>query len=106
MSSVSGLKETPQNARLTPENLKREIPEVDCFSDMYEVLDGCDALVVCTEWGEFHFPEFEQIATRLKNRVIFDGRNIYSRRNMQDLGFTYYSVGRPPVNQSDPVKTG
>lgn len=87
------------------ENLKHEIPEVDCFGDMYEVLDGCDALVVCTEWGEFHFPEFEQIATRLKNRVIFDGRNIYSRRQMQDLGFTYHSVGRPPVNQSDPVKT-
>ena len=87
------------------ENLKAEMPEVECFDDMYETMKGCDALVVCTEWSEFRFPEFEQMAAKLKCKVIFDGRNIYSRLQMQDLGYTYYSVGRPPVNEPKHVKT-
>jgi UDPglucose 6-dehydrogenase len=85
------------------ENLKAEMPRVACFPDMYETLAGCDALVVCTEWSEFRFPEFDQMAAKLRSKVIFDGRNIYSRQMMQRLGFTYYSVGRPSVNQASNV---
>ena len=69
------------------------------FESMYETLEGCDALVVCTEWSEFRHPDFNEIAARLASKVIFDGRNIYKRRQMGELGFTYYSVGRPPVLQ-------
>ena len=60
---------------------------------------------MCTEWGEFQFPDMEQVAARLKHKVIFDGRNIYSRRRMGALGFTYYSVGRPPINEPSEVST-
>jgi len=63
----------------------------------YEALDGADALIICTEWNEFRSPDFEEMARRLKRPLIFDGRNLYDRQVMQSTGFTYYSVGRPPV---------
>ena len=77
--------------------LNGTMPQVKTLSKMYEALDGCDALVVCTEWSEFRHPDFQQIASRLKQKTIFDGRNIYRRKQMQEMGFTYYSVGRAPV---------
>jgi UDPglucose 6-dehydrogenase len=81
------------------ENVQQQLPAVTMCDDMYETLDGCDALVVCTEWSEFRNPDFGEIAARLRAPLVFDGRNIYRRRLMEDLGFTYYSVGRPPVTQ-------
>jgi UDPglucose 6-dehydrogenase len=79
-------------------NLKREQPSVETFDDMYRAVEGADALVICTEWGDFRQPDFPRIAQSLKERVVFDGRNIWRRQTMQDLNFSYYSVGRPPVN--------
>ena len=79
-------------------NLRKEMPEVATVANMYDVLDGADALVICTEWPEFRHPDFEEISRRLREPVIFDGRNIYRREHMLKHGFTYYSVGRPPVN--------
>jgi len=65
----------------------------------YEALHGADALVVCTEWNAFRQPNFTRIKDSLKEAVIFDGRNIYDISDMKTRGFTYYSVGRPPVGQ-------
>lgn len=79
-------------------NLNAVMPEVKTFDHMYDALTGCDALIVCTEWSEFRHPDFDQIAWRLKEKTIFDGRNIYRREQMNEAGFTYYAVGRPPVN--------
>jgi UDPglucose 6-dehydrogenase len=79
------------------ENLRSELPEAEVADDMYAALLGADALVVCTEWNEFRNPDFDRIAAALRERVLFDGRNIYSRSRMEELGFTYLSVGRPPV---------
>lgn len=79
------------------ENLNATLPDVKTVSRMYDALNGCDALIVCTEWSEFRHPDFEQIAARLKEKTIFDGRNLYKRSQMQELGFTYYSIGRQPV---------
>ncbi|MHC4348370.1 MAG: UDP-glucose dehydrogenase family protein [Planctomycetota bacterium] len=77
--------------------LNEQMPEVTTVGDMYEVLAGCDALVICTEWSEFRHPDFKRVAQVMKGNVIFDGRNIYRRETMQRLGFVYYSVGREPV---------
>jgi len=52
---------------------------------------------VVTEWPEFRTPDFDRLASLLKNKLIFDGRNMYELEQMRDLGFTYYSVGRMPV---------
>ncbi len=83
------------------DNLSRELPDAERVSDMYEAIEGADGLVVCTEWTDFRQPDFGTIAERLNQRVIFDGRNIYRRSEMKRLGFSYYAVGRPPVNQPD-----
>ena len=61
----------------------------------HEALNGADALVVVTEWNEFRFPDFERIRDELKSPVVFDGRNLYDPRTMSELGFEYFSIGRP-----------
>jgi UDPglucose 6-dehydrogenase len=61
-----------------------------------DAVRGADALAVMTEWMVFRSPDFEQIRKDLKEPVIFDGRNIYSPDFMEQLGFTYYSIGRLP----------
>jgi UDPglucose 6-dehydrogenase len=63
----------------------------------YSVLKNADALVLATEWNEFRNPDFSRVKSLLKKPVIFDGRNQYSLEEMRELGFTYYSIGRPPV---------
>ena len=59
-----------------------------------EVLDGADALVLMTEWHIFQSPDFDLIKSKLKQPVIFDGRNIYKQETMDEYGFTYYAIGR------------
>ena len=87
------------------ENLASEMPEVEQATSQYDCLDGCDALVIATEWNEFRTPDFNEITTRLNAPLIFDGRNLYRAVTMQELGFTYYSVGRPVVRATVDSKT-
>ena len=65
--------------------------------DEYDVLQGADFLVIATEWSVFRTPDFDRMVKRMKNKIIFDGRNLYDLKQMKDLGFTYYSIGREPV---------
>ena len=62
-----------------------------------DALTGADALVICTEWQVFRNPDFQEVARRLNQPVVFDGRNLYDLDRMQELGFTYTSIGRRPV---------
>ena len=59
-----------------------------------QALENSDALVVITEWQEFRSPDFDQLKQALRHPVIFDGRNIYDPAWLQQLGFTYYGIGR------------
>jgi len=61
-----------------------------------ETLKGADALAVVTEWMVFRSPDFDVMKSELTSPVIFDGRNIYNPDMMEQLGFTYYSIGRLP----------
>ncbi len=63
----------------------------------YSALEGADALIIVTEWNEFRTPDYEKIKKSLKSPVIFDGRNLYDLSKMEELGFTYYSIGRRAV---------
>jgi UDPglucose 6-dehydrogenase len=65
--------------------------------DEYAALNGSDALLVVTEWNEFRNPDFGLMRSKLKQPLIFDGRNIFEPEKMKELGFTYYSIGRKPV---------
>lgn len=59
-----------------------------------DALDNADALVLMTEWHIFQSPDFNMIKNKLKQPVIFDGRNIYKQETMDEFGFTYYAIGR------------
>jgi len=65
--------------------------------DAYSILDGADILMIMTEWPVFRTPDFDVIASKLKYKAIFDGRNLYDAQQMIELGFHYESVGRMPV---------
>jgi UDPglucose 6-dehydrogenase len=58
------------------------------------VLNGADALIICTEWQQFKAPDFELIRQRLKAPVIFDGRNLYDAERLARNGFQYFPMGR------------
>lgn len=63
----------------------------------YEALENADALVIATEWNEFRTPDFEKISSLLKNKAIFDGRNLFDLVQMRELGFHYESIGRMKI---------
>ena len=62
---------------------------------MYDALTDADGLIICTEWREFRNPDFERMAGLMKQRKIFDGRNIYEPKTLVDHDFCYFSIGRP-----------
>ena len=77
------------------DNVKKLLGDTIQFSEnQYDALMDADALIVATEWNEFRTPDFSQIATSLKNKVIFDGRNLFDLQQIAQLGFHYESVGR------------
>ena len=62
-------------------------------TDPYDAIVGADTLMIITEWSEFKLPDFERIATELKTKVIFDGRNIYDHKELKEMGFDYFCIG-------------
>jgi UDPglucose 6-dehydrogenase len=73
-----------------PEGLKK----VSMVNDPMTAIDGCDALVIVTEWKAFRSPDFDLVKQKLKNPIIFDGRNLYEPIAMQELGIEYLGIGR------------
>jgi UDPglucose 6-dehydrogenase len=71
--------------------------KIDYCDNQYVALDNADALIIATEWNEFRTPDFNKISSTLKNKAIFDGRNLFDLPTMQQLGFYYQSVGRAVV---------
>jgi UDPglucose 6-dehydrogenase len=69
-------------------------PSIHFGTDMYDVLEGADALIIVTEWKEFRSPDFATMMHKLNKPVIFDGRNLYEPKWLLENGFEYYSVGR------------
>ena len=70
---------------------------IDYAPDMYAPLDGADALVICTEWHEFRRPNLAKVRDAMNAPLVFDGRNLYEPARMAEMGFDYYSIGRPHV---------
>jgi UDPglucose 6-dehydrogenase len=75
-------------------NIMPESANLKYFRKNTDALEGCDALVIVTEWNEFRNPNFEMIAGKVRDKVIFDGRNIYDPDRMRENGFMYYGIGR------------
>jgi UDPglucose 6-dehydrogenase len=78
---------------------QRKLGEKVYFAtDQYDALLDADALLLITEWAEFRVLNFKVIEKILKNKLIFDGRNIYEPSEMKENGFSYYGIGRPSIN--------
>jgi UDPglucose 6-dehydrogenase len=71
--------------------------EVELKEDAITAAENADAIILVTEWPEFRLPDWETIKAKMKDHVIFDGRNIYNRKEMKKFGFTYYAIGRGKV---------
>jgi UDPglucose 6-dehydrogenase len=84
------------------EELRRiygERPDLSCAENKYSVLEGADALAICTEWQQFRAPDFGEMQLRLRGKVIVDGRNLYAPEKLRADGWSYHPVGRPPARQ-------
>ena len=68
---------------------------IDYGEGLYDVIDGAEALLVCTEWHEFRRPDLGKVRELLENPLVLDGRNLYEPARMAEMGFEYHSVGRP-----------
>ena len=68
--------------------------KVTYAANEYDALNNADCLAIVTEWNEFRSPDFDRISSTLKNKLIFDGRNLYHTGQMLELGYNYYSIGR------------
>ena len=81
------------------ENIKKIYGDrISLYEDEYEALEGADVLLIITEWPVFRQPDFDLMTKKLKQKVIFDGRNLYPTKQMQEMGFKYISIGRIEVN--------
>lgn len=81
------------------ENVKKIMGDkIQYFDTPYEAATNADAVFIATEWPEFRTPDFEKLSSILKNKVIFDGRNLYELEVMKDLGYAYFSIGRGTIN--------
>ena len=80
------------------QNVKQLVGDrISFVENQYEALQDADALVIATEWSEFRTPNFDRISSLLRNKVIFDGRNLFDLNKMGDLGYHYVSIGRKVV---------
>jgi UDPglucose 6-dehydrogenase len=80
-------------------NVKKAIGDkIEYVKGQYDALKDADALIIATEWSEFRTPDFDKIVSLLKNKAIFDGRNLFELEHMKERGFYYVSVGRKIVH--------
>jgi len=69
------------------------IKDIEYCDSKYDALIGADAMILLTEWKEFRSPDFDEIAKRLRAKIIFDGRNQYNKIKLEKLNFEYYQIG-------------
>lgn len=87
------------------ENVRRTIGDKVVYAaDEYAALEQADALIVATEWALFRTPDLERMEQLMKEKTIFDGRNLYDLEEMKNLGYHYVSIGRQPVNTPVPTR--
>ena len=74
--------------------------KIQFAENQYQAIENADALIIATEWNEFRTPDFEKVTTLLKNKLIFDGRNLFDLQQMNELGYHYESVGRKKITHT------
>ncbi len=90
----SGAKITAFDPEAMP-NVKRKLDDkINYSTNMYDALNGAEALIICTEWSIFRTPDLVKVKELMVNPVIFDGRNLYDVKEIQEEGIIYSSIGR------------
>ncbi len=80
-------------------NVKKQLGDaIHYCQNMYDTLDGADALVIVTEWTVFRTPDFPKMKSLMTGNVIFDGRNLFDLEEMKAQGYKYFSIGRQTIN--------
>jgi UDPglucose 6-dehydrogenase len=82
------------------EQARKELPEIEYVDDPYACVKGADAMVVVTEWVQYRTLDLERLKKEMAQPVVIDLRNIYRPEDMAAHGFTYESVGRPPLERN------
>ena len=97
------LKEGSTISAFDPEginNVKKLLGDkIEYAENQYDALNGVDALIIVTEWPVFRTPDFDRVEQLMKNKVIFDGRNLYDLQKMIDCGYYYNSIGRKVISE-------
>ena len=88
----------PEAIETFKESFGSQSSKIKFGEDQSEILEGADALIICTEWNEFRSPNFSRFQKLMKSPIIFDGRNLYDLNEVKQAGLTYFSIGRPPIN--------
>jgi len=77
------------------ENAKAILKDVTFCKSAYDAAEGADAVIIVTDWNEFKLLNLEKLREKVRQPVIFDGRNIYQPERVRKYGFEYFSIGRP-----------
>ena len=77
-----------------PECERRIGTAVNYASDLYDAVNGADALLLLTEWNEFRLPNWEIVGKVMNRKLLIDGRNIFEKKELESYGFEYHSIGR------------
>ncbi len=81
-------------------NSRKIFKGITYCKDPYEVAKGCDCLLLLTEWEEFKKLNFKKIGTLMKQSILFDGRNFYDDKDLEEVGFEYHGIGRGYVKKA------
>ena len=87
-----------------PEARHRFAAGVTFADSSYDALRDADALAIITDWNEYRHPDFERMRTLLRKPLVVDGRNLYAPDRMRELGFDYYSIGRPDARKQQAAR--
>jgi len=90
----SGANITAYDPEAIPNVKKKLGDKINYAKGMYEALENADALLICTEWSIFRTPDIDKMKARMKGNIIFDGRNLYDIKDIEEEGFKYISIGR------------
>lgn len=93
LKSGASIKAYDPKACEVAENIFKNNENIEFCNSKYDVLNDSNSLIIVTEWNEFKSPDFNEIHDRLKNKIIFDGRNQFDKELLDTLGFEYYQIG-------------
>ena len=83
----------PKAMDIAKKHYFKDKPNIKFVNNKYEAVDNADALIIVTEWKEFRVPDFYELMKKIKNKIIFDGRNQYNKNELEKIGFECYQIG-------------